>query len=505
MLAVLTERTETTRLADLAEGLEGLRVERGADVRVSRVRIDSRAVTPGDLFVAVPGQTHDGAQFIPEALSRGASGIVTPASGQAPPDGAWIVAEDPRLAAALLAARAWGDPSHRLDVLGVTGTNGKTTTSFLVRAIGLAAGRETAVLGTLGAILPRLEFAHARTTPEAPDLQEALAEAADHGAAMAVLEVSSHALDLKRVDGTRFAAAAFLNLTREHLDWHGTMESYADSKRRLFSDLLAGGRAPNGPRAVLNANDPWADRFRDVVEDALFFSVGGGDAEVTARGIQTNPNGTSFTLSTPSGEAPVALRLPGEHNVENALAAASLTHVMGIELDAIARGLSAAESPPGRFERVHRGTFDAFVDYAHTEDGVRRALEVARAAASGRVLVVLGCGGERDREKRPGMGRLAAELADEAIFTSDNPRSEDPAEIVEAMLEGAGEHRDRVTVVLDREEALGEAVSRARSGDLVLALGKGHESYQSIDGVDHPFPERQILSRLASERDSRAS
>jgi len=485
----------------LAADVPGVTIVRGAEAAVAKVQVDSRRVQPGDLFVAIPGLREDGLRHAPDALARGAVGVVAPRDASVLPEGAWVVADDVRLAAAHLAARAWGRPSRRLDVLGVTGTNGKTTTTFLARSIWAAAGRRAAVLGTLGAFLPEGELPQKRTTPEAPDLQSALAEAVKQGSEMAALEVSSHALDLRRVDGTEFAAAAFLNLSPEHLDWHRTLEAYGTSKLRLFSELLRPGSAPAGPRAVIHAGDPWAVRFREVVEDALLFALGGDEADVTAHGIRSTTSGSRFTLESPLGSAEIELPLPGRHNVANALAAAGLAAVMGIPLGAIADGLSTAKPPAGRFERVHAGTFDAYVDYAHTEDGLRRALDTAREIARGRVIVVLGCGGDRDREKRFGMGRLAAELADRAIFTTDNPRSEDPAEIVEEMLRGTGARRDRVVVEMDRERALALAVESAEAGDLVLACGKGHETIQSVGGADLPFAEREILARLAARRD----
>jgi UDP-N-acetylmuramoyl-L-alanyl-D-glutamate--2,6-diaminopimelate ligase len=251
----------------------------------------------------------------------------------------------------------------------------------------------------------------------------------------------------------------------------------------------------------VNGDDPWAGRFRAAVEDCLVFSAGGGEAEVTAHGLRPTSSGTTFALVTPGGETDVELPLPGRHNVENALAAASLALVLGIPLRAVARGLAEAKAPAGRFEWVHRGSFSAYVDYAHTEDGLERALQAARSLTSGRVIVVLGCGGNRYADKRQAMGRIAAKLADVAVFTTDNPRDEDPAAIVDRMLEGAHAHRDRVRVVMDREEALDAAVGEARAGDVVLAVGKGHETVQSIAGVDHPFPEREILARVAARRD----
>ena len=500
MIALGGSLATVNSIHELTNGIPGLRVLRGGERPVRHVRIDSRRVEPGDLFVALPGRTDDGLRHAPAALSRGAVGVVAPCDAEVLPDGAWILADDARLAAALLADRAWGHPSGRLDVVGITGTNGKTTTTFLLRSILDAAGRRVSVIGTVGAYLPSGRVAQERTTPEAPDLQELLARTlAEHGDA-AIMEVSSHALDLRRVDGIAFAAAAFLNLTPEHLDWHGTLEAYGRSKMRLFSDLLAEGAAPGGPRAVLHAKDPWAARFRAVVGDALFFSAGGGAAEVSARGIRMSPGGSTFELAFPDARREVSIRLPGEHNVENALAAAALARVLATPLDAIADGLARATAPPGRFERVHAGRFHAFVDYAHTEDGLERALKVARKITTGRLIVVLGCGGDRDKSKRPGMGRLAAEIADLAVFTTDNPRSEDPARIIDEMLGGVAD-RSKVEIVLDREEALALAVKRAGDGDVVLACGKGHETYQEIGGRKLPFPEREILARLAAGRE----
>lgn len=501
MLAILGGGLATLNsILDLTKGLPGLRVLRGGERPVRYVRIDSRRVEPGDLFVALRGRTDDGLRHAPAALSRGAVGVVAPPDAPPLPDSAWIVAEDPRLAAALLADRAWGHPSGRLDVIGITGTNGKTTTTFLLRSILEAARRRVSVIGTVGAYLPNGRSAQERTTPEAPDLQELLVRTLEQSGDAAIMEVSSHALDLRRVDGISFAAAAFLNLSPEHLDWHGTLEAYGRAKMRLFTDLLAPGAAPGGPRAVLHAKDPWAARFRAMVDDALFFGVGGGGAEVSAHGIRMSPGGSQFELVLPGARREVSIALPGEHNVENALAAAALAHVLDTSIDAIAEGLARAVAPPGRFERVHAGRFHAFVDYAHTEDGLERALRVARAITSGRLVVVLGCGGDRDKAKRPGMGRLAAEIADLAIFTTDNPRSEDPRRIIEQMLGGVRD-RSRVQVVLDREEALALAVERAGPGDVVLACGKGHETYQEIGERKLPFPEREILARLAAERE----
>ncbi len=502
MVGLETMNASGITIEELARGVPGVRVVRGGATLVARVRVDSRKVEPGDLFVAIPGLKDDGLRYAQDAIARGAAGVVTSAAKPSAHEGAWIVADDPRRAAALFAARVFGQPSARLAVAGFTGTNGKTTSTFLLRAIVEAAGKKAAVIGTLGAWLPSGHVPQPRTTPEAPDLQELLTRAADEGAAVAAMEVSSHALDLSRADGIAFSAAAFLNLSPEHLDWHKTMEAYGRAKTRLFTELLARGRGPGGPRAVLNRRDPWAERIREEIGDAMFFAVGGDEVEVSAHEVHFSPPGSKFRIRTPAGEGPVELSLPGMHNVENALAAAGVAHVLGFETGAIALGLTRAVAPPGRFERIHAGTFDAFVDYAHTEDGLERVLAVARAIARGRVIVVLGCGGDRDATKRPRMGRIASEHADLAVFTTDNPRSEDPRRIVEEMLGGVT-LRERVLVVMDREEALAKACAEARPGDVVLACGKGTETYQEIAGVKHPFPEREILRVAARAVDDK--
>jgi len=482
---------------ELVEGIPGLEVRRGGDAEVRFVRLDSRRIGPADLFVAVRGGQFDGMTFAAEALARGATGVVGYEEAEPPATGAWLVAQEPRRAVALLSDRAWGRPSARLDVIGITGTNGKTTATFLLRSILQAAGREPGVVGTLGAFLPGRDTPQERTTPEAPELQEMLATAADAGADSVAMEVSSHALDLFRVDGTTFAAAAFLNLTPEPLDWHGTMEAYAASKRRLFAEMLPPGDAAKGPRAVISADSDWSPVVGGG-RRALRFGLG-EDADVRATTLRETRDGVEFRLIVPDGEADTRLPLPGRHNVSNALAAAGLAWTLGIPLDAIAAGLAASVAPPGRFERVHSGTFDVWVDYAHTEDGVARALDVARGLG-GRLIVVMGCGGDRDRGKRAAMGRTVTERADLALFTADNPRTEDPVAIVEEMLAGVTD-RGKVEVELDRERALTRAVELARPGDTVIALGKGHETYQEVAGVKHPFDEREILARLAAERD----
>lgn len=489
-------------VAELAHGLDGVRVERGGDTPVRHVRLDSRLVETDDLFVAVRGAQYDAMRFAREVVARGAAGVVGPIGAEAPERGAWITAEDPRRVAGALAARAWNHPSRDLGVIGITGTNGKTTTTFLLRAILEHAGHATGVIGTVGAFLPGLTSAQDRTTPEAPELQERLRSAHDAGAEFVAMEVSSHALDLYRVDGTEFAAAAFLNLSPEHLDWHGTMDDYAASKRRLFAELIAAGEGARGPRVAIGIDDPRAEEMA-AGQSALRFGLA-ANADVRASAVRPTRSGVSFRLHLPGEEYDVELSLPGEHNVQNALAAAALAWSLGAAGDAIAGGLSRATAPPGRFELVYSGTFDAWVDYAHTDDGVQRALEVARKMATGRLLVVMGCGGDRDARKRPVIGGLLARIADLAYFTSDSPRTEDPASIVQDMLGGV-EDRGKVRIELDRETALRRAAEAAEPGDVVLALGKGHETYQEIAGVKHPFDERALLRGFAAAADARRS
>jgi UDP-N-acetylmuramoyl-L-alanyl-D-glutamate--2,6-diaminopimelate ligase len=470
------------------------------DTPCTGVVYDSRSVTPGSVFVALQGQRADGAAFAPQAVAAGAA-VVVAAEGVPPVEGAaWVPVSDARLALALLAAEFNGHPSRAMRVIGVTGTNGKTTTAYLVRAILEAAGIKCGLMGTVAYCIGDRTIEAARTTPEAPDVQGFLREMVDEACGACVMEVSSHALALRRVDGLQFAAGVFSNLTRDHLDFHGNMESYFAAKRRLFEML-----PPSAP-AVVNLDDPRGAALVEASGTPVTYAIG-KPADVTPGPLSFSLEGLTFDVRTRQGVVHVKSALVGRPNVYNILAATAVTAAIGIPLDAIEKGIARLGGVPGRFEVVSRPTDDitVIVDYAHTDDALRNLLETARPMATRRLITVFGAGGERDRTKRPLMGMVAARLSDLVVITSDNPRGEDPAQIIEEVMRGAEpEARQRnakALTVLDRGEAIRQAVAGAAAGDLVLIAGKGHEKYQVIGGTTFPFDDVEVArSALGSRR-----
>jgi UDP-N-acetylmuramoyl-L-alanyl-D-glutamate--2,6-diaminopimelate ligase len=469
------------------------------DVRVTGVTHDSRDVRPGDLYAALPGFRTHGAEFVAQAAHGGAVAILTDPEGldRAAATGLPVlVADDPRGVLGAVASRVYDDPSHTLLVVGITGTNGKTTTSYLVDAGFRAAGHLTGVIGTVGTRIGDDTVATVRTTPEAPDVHALLAVMRERGVTAVTMEVSSHALRLGRVDGVRFDVAGFTNLSPDHLDFHRDMDDYVDAKAQLFT-------AARSRSAVVCVDDEWSARIRErAVAEGLAlttYSVTGQQADWTPAGVVTVPGGTVLRGRGPHGvDVPLEVRLPGSFNVANALGALALLVEAGVDPLVAADGIAACPGVPGRMERVDdpdvaRGLL-ALVDYAHTPDAVERALEAARAGARGRVLVVLGAGGDRDPHKRPAMGRAAA-AADLVVVTDDNPRSEDPAAIRAAVLAGVLEAGStQVEEVGDRRTAVERAVALARRGDVVLVLGKGHEQGQEAAGTVTPFDDRVVLA-----------
>ncbi len=441
---------------------------------VDDLAYDSRRVGPGCLFLCVPGATADGHDHAAAAVAAGAVALVV--ERPLPLDVPQAIVASVREAMGPIADRFYGEPSAALRILGVTGTNGKTTTAFLQHAILTAAGHATGLLGTIERRIGGRVEAAVRTTPEAIDLHRDLRAMVDAGDTACAMEVSSHALDQHRVGGVRLAAAAFTNLSRDHLDYHADMESYFQAKARLFD-----GRCP----AAANADDAYGRRL----PADLRFGIDAADADVRAEDVRLEAGGTRFALRTPWGDADVATRLVGRFNVENALAAASTAGLAGVAVDTIAEGLGRLPGVPGRLEVVAAAPFAVIVDYAHTPDALANVLAAVRALAEGRVIVVFGCGGDRDRGKRPEMARAASAAADRVIITSDNPRSEDPAAIIAETLAGAGAN---AIAEADRREAIRRAIADATPGDVVLIAGKGHEQGQDVGGVVRPFDDRAV-------------
>ncbi|MDX6696888.1 MAG: UDP-N-acetylmuramoyl-L-alanyl-D-glutamate--2,6-diaminopimelate ligase [Solirubrobacteraceae bacterium] len=448
--------------------------EAPAGVDVTSLAYDSRDVVAGTLFFCVPGFRADGHDFAPAAVQAGASALVVERPlGLGVPE---VRVRSVRAAMAPAAARFHGDPTARLAVVGITGTNGKTTTAWLVRHLLASAGTPTGLLGTVASVVGGREEAVERTTPEAIDLQATFARMVDAGDRACALEVSSHALELGRADAIHWAAAVFTNLSRDHLDFHDSMEDYYLAKRRLFQAR---------PRAaVVNADDAHGRRLA-AETGAVTYAVH-GDADWRALDVRGELTGSTFRVVSPAGEADVRTPLPGAFNVYNALGALAAASALGVGLEAAAAALGGFSAVPGRFEPVDEGQeFAVLVDYAHTPDSLENVLAAARELTAGRVVVVFGAGGDRDRGKRPLMGEIATRLADLAIVTSDNPRSEDPEAIVAEIVAGAGPSAE---TVIDRRAAIARAVEAARPGDVVVVAGKGHEQGQEFaDGRKEPF------------------
>jgi UDP-N-acetylmuramoyl-L-alanyl-D-glutamate--2,6-diaminopimelate ligase len=488
----------------LDRGLSGLAsapdLERAsrATSDASGVAYDSRTVVPGQVFVALKGLRDDGAAYAAQAVAAGAVAVVSEQASPADTAVPWIVVTDARLALARLAAEYFEHPSRQMPVVGVTGTNGKTTTAYLLAAIFEAAGLRCGMMGTVEYRIGATTIPATRTTPEAPDVQALLRRMRAASCGACVMEVSSHALALRRVDAIQFAAAVFTNLTRDHLDFHGSMEDYFLAKRRLF-DMLP----PDAP-SLVNIDDPRGAVLMDVASRPVSYGIA-KPAQVSPGPLTLSLDGLSFDVRCDRGTVHVRSRLVGKANVYNILAAVGVSAELGLPLSAIEAGLEALPGVPGRFEVVSSSADDitVVVDYAHTDDALRNLLETARPMAR-RVVTVFGAGGNRDRTKRPLMGMVAARMSDVVVITSDNPRNEDPARIIEEVMRGAEpEIRQRpvtVTAVVDRADAIHGAVRGAAAGDLVLLVGKGHEKYQEIDGVSHAFDDVEIARAALAER-----
>jgi UDP-N-acetylmuramoyl-L-alanyl-D-glutamate--2,6-diaminopimelate ligase len=482
-------------LEDLLGAVAGLSVQGSVEaVLVSGCTHDSRAVRPGDLYAALPGAHVHGADFVEQARRAGAVAVLTDREGAGRIEGLPVlVAEPPRAVLGAVASWVHGDPSAALTVLGVTGTNGKTTTAFFLDAGLRAAGHRTGLLGTVLTRIGDEEVASERTTPEATDLHALFAVMRERGVTAVAMEVSSHALAFGRVDGVRFDTSVFTNLSQDHLDFHAGMEEYFQAKASLFT-------LERSRRGVVNADDEAGRRLLGAPRIPLTGYGEQSDLRASFHAVaqELGPDGSRFTFAGPGFAVPASLQVPGAFNVSNALAALACLVTAGVPVDDAVRGIAALPGVPGRMERVDGGQpFTALVDYAHTPDAVASLLRTVRDVTPGRVIVVLGCGGDRDRGKRPLMGRAAVEGSDVAVLTSDNPRGEDPLAILSEMQ--ADLVQPGALVEPDRRLAIALAVAQAQPGDTVVVAGKGHESGQEVDGVVTPFDDRVVLGEALRE------
>ena len=470
------------------------------DRLVTDVSHDSRRTGKDALFAAVSGALFDAHKFVPQVMSAGAAGVLSERAASPDFNGAWLQVEDIRRAMALAAAEVHGHPSRELQLTGITGTNGKTTTAYLVASIPEAAGELVAMTGTVEYRLGRERFKADRTTPEATDMQRLLRRAVEIGCRTAVMECSSQAMDFHRCDELEYAVAVFTNLTRDHLDYHKTMENYWYAKQRLFD-----GRLGTRPRnSVINVDDPYGVELADKLEGeglrVIRYAVN-AKADVTAHHPQFSLNGMQFRLSTPAGYRDFRSPLVGAPHIYNTLAAVASGLALGYNLDIITAALEKCTGAPGRFERVpHEGDFSVVVDYAHSDDALLNVLRTARDVVKGKIITVFGCGGDRDRTKRAPMGEAAGSLSDVVILTSDNPRTEDPEQILCDAEEGIRKTGKPYRKISDRCEAIHQAIAEARSGDLVLIAGKGHEDYQIIGREVFHFDDKEVARAALAQK-----
>jgi UDP-N-acetylmuramoyl-L-alanyl-D-glutamate--2,6-diaminopimelate ligase len=481
------------KLGELLRGVTTL--ERGADAGapVSSLAYDSRRAGPGTLFFAIQGEKADGHNFISQALERGAVAIVSERAAPSELAGRWIRVATIRRALSEAARTFYGQPDSRLQLIGITGTNGKTTTAFLVESILQAAGIRAGLFGTIEYRLGDRALPALNTTPESLDLLGYFAQLVEAGGQAAVLEVSSHALAQERVWGFRFSAAVFTNLTQDHLDYHKDFEHYFLAKRRLFEGL----GTPPPEWAIINVDDPWGARLLKLPYPQCLTYGMNSQAQVNPKHVNYSPTGLEAVVATPVGKVRVTSPLVGRANLANVLAATATAASLGISREGIERGIASLKAVPGRFERIEEGQpFLVVVDYAHTEDALRNVLKTARELTRRRLIVVFGCGGERDRTKRPLMGEAAGSLSDFTVLTSDNPRGEDPLLIMTDALVGLQKTGKPYLAEVDREVAIRKALEEAREGDAVVLAGKGHETYQVLKDRTIPFDDREVARRI---------
>ena len=489
------------RLSELTRGFSGARVLGDPEVEVRGISYHSGRVKAGDLFVAVPGTKRDGQEFIPAALQAGAVAVLVGREPTAPWPVPAVIAPQVRLAMGQMAERFWGRPSQKLKLVGITGTNGKTTLAFLLEAVARQAGARPGVIGTVSSRWQDTVIPSEQTTPESVDLVRLLAEMAGQGVSHVFAEVSSHALDQKRVAGLQFAAGVFTNLTQDHLDYHPGMEAYFEAKRRLFTEVLPGAweldrpkKKPTGP-AVINLDDPYGRRLAQEVQSVITYGVQSAEAAYRAEEVTVGLDGVRFRMVGPEGKVFLSSPLLGRHNVMNLLAAAATSRALGFSIEAIGEGARNLRQVPGRLEPVPNDQgITVLVDYSHTPDALAHAVAAGRELSRGRLITLFGCGGDRDRGKRPQMGRIASQGSDRVIVTSDNPRSEEPEAIIGEIENGI--ERKNYRVEPDRRKAIEIALSEARPGDLVLLAGKGHEDYQILGSTKVHFDDREVAAEI---------
>jgi UDP-N-acetylmuramoyl-L-alanyl-D-glutamate--2,6-diaminopimelate ligase len=482
------------KLEQLLENVAVESVRGSVDLSITGIAHDSRQVKEGGLFVAVPGENVDGAEFIAEALSSGAVAVVSQNDLGFGPHATHVQVEDARRALAELASAFYGDLSHKMKIVGVTGTNGKTTTTFMIRDVLRAGGFLPGLLGTVAYEVGGRTIPASRTTPEAPDIHAMLQQMYESACDAAVMEVSSHAIDLNRVHKINFAACVFTNLTQDHLDYHKNMETYFAAKARLFREL----DEQDERTAIVNIDDAWGRRLLEEENARAAIITYGFDARADVRACneKLTEKGSRFQVETPWGKAKVRLQLLGRFNIHNALAAIATGGQLGVDLPVMAEALGRIQSIPGRLEFVpNRSQKQVVVDYAHTDDALRNVLETLRECCRGKLVVVFGCGGDRDRGKRAMMGCVAAQLADFSIVTTDNPRKEEPSQIIGDIIEGFNDQK-QYEVVLDRRAAIEKGLKTVGRRDILLIAGKGHETYQELKETVVPFDDREVVREI---------
>lgn len=486
------------RLESILQGISVKAMSGQAEQEISGIYYDSRKVSPGALFVCIKGFQTDGHQYIKQAVDKGAVAVLGEDEEYLHEGITYIQTENTRSALSKAAANFYGHPSQRIKVIGVTGTNGKTTTTHLMKAILEEAGHKTAIIGTLYAMIGDIKKELGRTTPEAIEIQEFLNLAEEQGAEYVVMEVSSHALDLKRVNDIEYRAAVFTNLSQDHLDYHNDMEGYKIAKLELFSMI----KPVSGNYCIINADDDYAGDFAAAAAVPTIFYGLRENADVIASGLKIGLDGTSFEIKYDNTSFSIDMPLIGMFSVYNALAAVSFALQEGIKPSVIKRALRKMQGVAGRFEAVRCGQdFTVIVDYAHTPDGLENILKTARQITEKRVITVFGCGGDRDRTKRPLMGEIAAKYSDFCVVTSDNPRSEEPQAIIDDIVPGLDKVKDsRYAVILDRREAIRHAIFLARPGDILIIAGKGHETYQLVKDKILDFDDRKVATEFLKGR-----